>query len=301
MINRPLGPRIAYAPENGAGAGTGNPGDGANGAGLGNGSSSNNGAGTSPWTGLALPENQELVKTKNWANPDAALRSYAELERKMGGAIFLPEPTADPTAWDGIFDRMGRPKSAAEYKLERPKDLPETAYDADTAEQMKGVFHKAGLTPRQAAIIHDEVFTGSHKAKEALQAANAEKVAKAHEQIVKEYGGDENSEAYKRNLELANRAVRQFGGDALLSELKEIGAMDPNGYVKAPLVAKMLAQVGKQLFQEDAVYGGAGDYKNPFADATMDMEKQGEIIKKDPDRARALIRAAGHNPAEWQL
>lgn len=303
MNFRLMGPRPCYNAEAGAGAGgaAGNPdGGAADGAG-GSGNGSPEGGAQKSWVDGLSPENRQLVTTKGWTDPDKGFASYRELESKIGKAILLPDANADPQQWDGFFEKIGRPKQATEYKFDRPKGLPADApYDQQTSEMMKGMFHRAGLTPRQAAMLHDEVFEGFHKTSTAEAEAEAQVIGKAHDALVKEWG-EPGGETYKRNVELANRAIRKMGGEELVAELKATGVLSKDGSVKSPLFMKMVAKVGNDLFAEDSMWGNAGDYKNPFADASRDLEEQGRIIEKDPDRARALIRAAGEDPSLWKL
>lgn len=302
-----MGPRVCFNAEGGAGGAAagagagaaGNPGGGTNGASPGNGSADNKG--TPSWLDGLSAENRQLSTNKGWADPNKGFDSYRELEAKIGKAILLPDANAEADQWEGFYDKLGRPKIPTEYKIERPKGLPADApYDAVAAENMKTLFHKAGLTPRQAAVLHDAVFEGQHKVATEEAAKEAEAVGKAHDLLVKAWGEPESAE-YMRNVELSNRAIRQFGGDEMMAELKAIGAFTKDGSVKSPLLAQMFAKIGQQNFAEDALWGGAGDYKNPFADKTVNLEEQGKIITTDPDRARQLIRAAGFDPVEWQL
>lgn len=301
MIYRLMGPRPCYSPEGaGAGGAAGNPDSGANGAG-GSGNGSPDGSAAKSWLDGLSPENRQLVTVKGWTDPDKGLSSYRELETKIGKALLPPDANADPQAWDGFYEKIGRPKAAADYKFDRPKGIPaEAPYDAEAAEGMKALFHKAGLTPRQAAMLHDEVFTGQHKVATDQATAERATIEKAHDALVKEWG-EPGGTTYQRNVELANRSVRQMGGDALVAELKAVGVLAKDGAIKSPLFMQMMAKVGNDLFAEDALWSGGGDYKNPFHKDSLDMAEQGKIISKDPDRARALIRSAGEDPAIWQL
>lgn len=49
--------------------------------------------------------------------------------------------------------------------------------------------------------------------------------------------------------------------------------------------------------------GPAGDeYKdNPFKDGSINLTKQGQLIRNDPDKAKKLINAAGGEPAKYGL
>lgn len=304
-FNRMMGPRVCFDVANEGGSGgannSGQPGSGADkGAPPDKGSAG--GANAPAWIdGLKDTGNRDLAKAKGWSDPDVAVKSYAELEGKMGKAIFIPAADADDATKSAFLDKLGRPKTPTEYKFERPKDLPTDAkYDATQAEAMKTVFHKAGLSPLQAQMLHDTIVTTAATGATARDTAAAAEATKAFEQITQKWGAAD-GEQFKRQNELANRTIRQMGGDELTNELKAVGVLSKDGEVRRPAVAFALAKIGETLFAEDNLYAGPTGFKNPFAAESEDRTAQGEIIKASPDRARQLIRAAGLDPAEYQL
>jgi hypothetical protein len=279
----------------------GNPGAGAtNGAAPGNGTEGgSNGAATDPFTGLASPENRELVKNKGWTGLDPILASYRELESKIGKALVPPAPDAPPEVRDAFFEKLGRPKTPAEYKFERPATVPESfPYDANDAALIANLAHAAGLDPRQAGLVHDGLVMRAVDIANGQLEQRTAKAAEAQKTIIKEWG-EPDSAGYKRNLELANRAITQLGGDTLTADLKGSGILAADGTITAPAIAFAFSKIGQQLFAEDTVYGGVGGFKNPFAKDTENLQEQGAIIKSDPERAKVLMRNAGIDPKEY--
>jgi hypothetical protein len=139
-------------------------------------------------------------------------------------------------------------------------------------------------------------WAGSYGSAEEQRAKAA---AAAHEEVVKLWG-DPNSPTYKRNKELADRALRNTGGQELLKELKDLGALGPNGEVMTPRLAAALAKVGSALYAEDDKWEGINSQRiNPFSKATESMEGQREIFRRDPELAKALIRQAGIDPKDY--
>ena len=90
-----------------------------------------------------------FVQTKGWDAPEKAIHSYRELEKFIGAPkdqlLRLPKDDTDTEGWDAVWNRLGRPASAAEYKLPLPEgDSGEFAKVASTW------FHEAGI-PQKAA------------------------------------------------------------------------------------------------------------------------------------------------------
>lgn len=258
------------------------------------------------WTAALDEDTRKTVGAKGWKSPADAVKSYTELFRTYTettqNALKLPAPDAPDAEWDAVFAKMGRPEKPEGYEFKLPDGLPDVFfYDDTAAQEFRAMAHEAGLSPKQAAKLHDKwVLSQAHKA--ATFAEKMETQAReAHNALVKEWG-DPDSESFKRYRELSNRAIRHNGGDALLSELKSVGALGPNGEVRTPALAKMLAKVGTELYAEDSLYGGpGGGGPNPFSDKTVNLTEQTRLIRTDPDRARALIRATGQDPSLWKL
>lgn len=103
---------------------------------------------------------RELVKAKGWKGDGDFFASYQSLERtygadKAGRALVLPKEDAPAEAWGEVWAKLGRPDTPDGYKL--TEGLPEgAALDPEFAGWAGGVFHEAGLSARQAAVIRDK-------------------------------------------------------------------------------------------------------------------------------------------------
>jgi hypothetical protein len=256
----------------------------------------------------ALPEDtRKTAEAKNWRSPADAVKSYLDLQRAYTdvtqSAIKPPSADAPKEEWDAFAAKLGRPEKPDGYEFKLPEGLPETfPYDDTSAAKFKAWAHEAGLSPKQAQTLHDQFVKDQASNVTAFMEAAQKRETEAHQALVKDWG-DPASETYKRNAEMANRALRHGGGEALIAELKGVGVLGPDGSVRAPLFAKLLSKVGTELYAEDSLYGGQGSSgPNPFAPGDSEnLTKQAEIIRSDPDRARALIRLSGQDPKTWGL
>lgn len=248
--------------------------------------SDNGGGGGGPtdfFAGLA-PENREFATKKGWKTADDAFKSHRELET----AFSARGPNAQEY-------RLG------DYAFNAPADpLAKAAYSPERAEGFKQFAQKTKLSPEQAAATHDWYVSATVEQHTQAQAKAAEalnaKFAQASTDLTKEWGVEE-APTFKRNAEVANRAIRELG---LTEALTEMGALVPNpktgklDVANAKIVAA-LAKVGNAMFAEDSLFGSSSSSKNPFAVGTPDENATaaGQIIQSDPDKAEALIRAAG--------
>lgn len=256
------------------------------------------GAGQDPFSGLRDEGNRALAKSKGWQGSDGlerAVTSYRELEVLQGKMVMPVGPDATPEQRDKFAKAVGRPETADGYKFALPATYPASVpYDEKTAVTFKGWAHKAGLAPWQAQLVHDEAVQMRLAEADTARKRVDEAVGTAHQAILKEWG-PEDGEAYKRNSELANRALRNLG---LLDTYKRIGLLTPEGFVTDPGIAFSLAKVGAGLYAEDSQYGGPGSMPNPWKDGEENLKEQGRILRQDPKLAETLMRAAGKDPSK---
>lgn len=252
-------------------------------------------------------DNRALVEAKKWAGEDGSIdlnkitESYRNLETHASKALFLPGENATKEDWDKFYSKLGRPEKADGYELKLNREaIPENfPYDEQGAIEFRSWAHEAGLTPAQAQVLHDKFVGHQAGSYSSMIEQQTQRENEAHRAITAEWGGPE-GEAYKTNVELMSRAVNQLGLKDALVAGKLISA---DGAVLDAKVAKAFAKVGKELYAEDTMATNAtGALNNPFSDgANFNLTRQGEAIRSDPRKAKALITAAGKNPADFGL
>lgn len=252
------------------------------------------------WSAALSEDNRRLVENKGWKSPDEALKSYSELDEYRGRSVALPGEDATDEDWQAFRHKMGTPEAAEAYQFEANEGADETALTA-----LKGVFHGAGLDQRQADVLYQrlsQTYAESIEAHEAQQAEQLHQAMFEAKTALTDVWGNEDGEVFKRNTEAARRAVGELGGDALFAELRQIGALTADNQILSPVLAKAMAEVGTQLFAEDALMkGGDAVTMNPFAKDTLNVTAQGQLVNSDPATARAMIRAAGKRPEDYGL
>lgn len=236
---------------------------------------------------------------KDHDTPEKTARELINLQGLIGkkGAI-VPAETDPPEKWDEFYKAAGRPEKADAYEFKMPAGVEATEADKQFHGKVGTLFHKAGLNPRQAAIINEgwnEItasFAGdSAKAIETNQAS-------AKQVLEQAWGPKANEE-----MALADRVVAHFGGPELVKELA-LGTRPGDN----PRLAIALAKVGRALAGDldfvnsagggasgaggaaaelDAIYAAAGkDPKHPYSDPSHPEHK---AMK---DKVMALSAAA---------
>ena len=235
-------------------------------------------------------DNRRVAETKGWDSADKIVDSYRNLEAKIGDSLRPPGDDAPPDEWRVFYGRLGCPETAAEYEFAMPDGLLEDfPYDAESANRFAEWAHEAGLSPRQAQNLHDRFVQDMSGRFETAQKADASAIGKTHAALVEAWG-EPATESYRRNVDLANRALRELGGEALATSLKSRGAISSEGALTDPAIAFMLQKAGERLFSEDQVFGANAAASNPFAREAENITEQGRLLRNDPELARTFIR-----------
>lgn len=134
--------------------------------------------------------------------------------KKMIGANRVVVPTDKSTAEEreAFYGAIGRPKTAADYKVEVPEDLKEL-YPAERLKAFFEMAHAEGFTQKQAEAMlkHDMGTTLKllEDQEKAEQTETAEAKRKTEEVLDKEFGA-----AKAERIHVANRLVSEiFGND----------------------------------------------------------------------------------------
>ncbi|MCP4538943.1 MAG: hypothetical protein GY832_17550 [Chloroflexi bacterium] len=251
-------------------------------------------------SGLEDEGNRALVESKGWAHPDHAISAYREIEAYQGKSVALPGEEASDDDWKSFRQKMGTPETSDAYTFTGAEEADETAVNS-----LKELFHGAELDQHQAEALYKGLSENYQVSQQAAEEQHFEHVNQAKtdasKALTREWGAQE-GEVFKRNIEMARRAVVELGGDGLFDELRSLGAITDDNQVLSPVLAKAFAEVGNQLFAEDGLVDGGDTVSvNPFAEDTMNLTAQGALVKSDPARARAMIRAAGKRPEDYGL
>jgi hypothetical protein len=80
---------------------------------------------------------------------DALLKSYLEIERKLGSMIALPADDADREGRGRLHRALGVPETPDGYQIAARSDLVEPS------PEINAKLHAAGFTPQQAQLVYD--------------------------------------------------------------------------------------------------------------------------------------------------
>jgi hypothetical protein len=122
---------------------------------------------------------------------DALLKSYVELERKLGSMVPLPGDD-DQEGRERLRRALGVPTTAQEYRIESRDELLEPTPEINTR------LHQAGFTQEQAQLVYD--LAAEHVLPlidDAIGELHAERDA---ERLARQFGGDESWQNMARQI-----------------------------------------------------------------------------------------------------
>jgi len=234
------------------------------------------------------PEVKELLKAKNYADPEALGTAYYNANKALNGAkdvITIPGDKATDEDWGKVFAALGRPETADKYDLKFKEGM---TVDAPFLTFAKGLFHGMGLSPSRAQVAADKWQTYVTERTTALATEAKANADKELGTLKTTWGKD-----WDTHVAAGQKAVKGLGmSDAELGQLDK--AM---GF---PAVMKLLAAVGKGIGKEDTtITDGKG---GPSGMKGIDTEEQArvEITRLSGDKEFQDSMRDVKNPAKRQ-
>jgi len=195
------------------------------------------------------------ARAEKFAAPADLLKSYVELERRLGRSVVVPGAGADDDERARFYGRLGRPDAPGDYAVSLPDDLPEHLRPDEAGQALQSSFldamHKAGASPEivQSAIdwYYGTLRDADTDAGQFVERSQADSEAAMR----REWGG-----AYDDNVAYARRALQQYGGDDLVALLDQTGLGNNAALLRA------FARVGQTTGEDRPQTGTAGGGKS---------------------------------------
>ena len=291
-------PRICFAPDEGSAGGEGDGGAGG-GEGAGTGASADGdppagGAGDAPAGGEAQQAaaaswrdaitDPDLRKQADRFNaPEDALRSVAEMRKKLSNAIVQPSKDASDEDVAAYRKRIGVPDAPDKYDMPVPEGYEQTEYDKQFRDEVQKTFHSLNLNNDQAKGITE--WWNNHKTQvaEAEKKANDAYVAEKQAELKKDWPGDE----FAKNQDFGNRGLKSAAEMAGVSvdDLLQIKTEHGNYLLDNPDMVRLFSALGREM-GEDRI--GISE---------MDRETVQEEIKSLRQKRSEAQRSGRHQQA----
>jgi hypothetical protein len=201
-------PSPAAAPPTTATAPAANPGQTAAQTPVNGTSSASADAAAAPWfASIESPELRGYTENKAWKTPGDAVQAYRELEKLHGAPadqlLRIPPKDAKPDDVAAFYEKLGRPKTAEEYKL-----VGADGTGADPLVQRMGPgMHQLNLTVAQAKGLNEIYLAAVNEAQQAQDQVLQQKL-EAEETALHQTWPDP---VYQQNKQMARNAARSYG------------------------------------------------------------------------------------------
>lgn len=208
-------------------------------------------------------------------------KSFIHAQRMVGAnKVMVPGEKATPEEWNAFYKAVGRPDAPEGYDLPGPKDEKAAGYEA--YKQFRDTVHKAGLTNTQAATVLDFLVNLGESEYAGVEASMKQEREQAAADLRKEWGL-----AYEKNVAIANRLVKVFGGDEK-SQQALADAMNGN-----PQVVKFCAAIGSKLLEDNLL----GEVSGSSALSPAEAKAKVDGILRDKTHPYHNANTPGHADA----
>lgn len=209
-------------------------------------------------------------------------KQFVHAQRMIGkDKIAAPNENSSEAEWDAFYVAAGRPDTPGDYNIIKPDDFPEELFSAELATQAQGIFHKLGISKKQAEGL---VAFNNAAALAALQSKQI-----ADEQAIKEVENGLNVEwgnAKEQKMHFGNLAVKEGteGNEEFKERLAAKFGNDPD-YIR------LMANLGSKFVEHGAV-------KVPMVPTPSDVDNEiGDIMHSPAYLGGLGISTAEHNAA----
>jgi hypothetical protein len=203
------------------------------------------------WKASLSDEVRADKSLENIKDIESLAKSYVHAQ-KMVGADKIPVPNKFATEkdWDAVYEKLGRPKTADEYKFES-QDV-----NQDGLKSFATAAHKMGLLPNQANEMvkwYQENVAAETNAKN----ATAEKArTDAVSDLKKEYGL-----AYDQKLKAASSMAKQY----VAAEVLDAPMADGSKLGDNPAIIKAFATLAEKMGEDQFVNPSGPTFLTPQA------------------------------------
>ena len=213
-------------------------------------------------------------------------QSWRTLEKDNSSAIRVPAKDAPKEAWDRYYKAIGRPDGPDGYALTIPKLPNGVPYNPKLEQWFRKELFDAGVPQGAAEKIFNNwnatqiaAYESNAKAQQEARVAFAQR---AEEQLKAEWKDD-----YPKNIETMKSAIARFGGQEVLTALKE--ARLPNGVTldNHPALIKTFYEIGRRMDGDVMVAGDQPVRGEPAARPGLPVTPSGMPMNLYPDMEKA--------------
>ncbi len=214
---------------------------------------------------------------RGWKDANSVLKSAMNLEKMIGAPaeeVVRVPANADEETLRSVYSKLGMPDTPDGYEFNQDGPMA----DENLQGPMKELYHKAGLTKAQAAILEQGAGALSeHLGNQDAEAYQAT-IAAQDKELQKEFGN-----AYNKQISIAQQAAEQLGfnGDILNAIESAVGYKE---------TIKFMAGLGSYLGESRFVDGNGGGEGGNFGMSSSPEQAKNAwaTFQSNPEKVKAL-------------
>jgi hypothetical protein len=155
--------------------------------------------------------------------------NYIEAQKTISSSVRVPDQNATPEDLNKFYERIGKPKTKDEYKIEVPKDILDKGVNVqqDLSPWFRERAFERNLTAQQAEGLYQDFVNQQLTQVQKMQQEISNDTAKAIDALKSEWGGD-----YQKNIDFINSKLGMLYDEATISALRNNGMLRDTGFIK---------------------------------------------------------------------
>lgn len=196
------------------------------------------------WMDLLDEDLRENDTLKRFKSLNELAKSHNNLRRTVGAdTIRVPGKNAGDEEWAEVYQALGRPDAPDQYHLDKPEDVPDEFFDESRVEKAKEVYHKLGLSQKQAEALLAFDLEYEKEVDATMAKAEQQQHEEAGQALKKEWGAQYDAKLHAGNLAFE---IGAEGNAALKAKVEEKYGNDPD-------LIRLMANIGARLEEHKIV------------------------------------------------
>lgn len=219
---------------------------------------------------------------ERFTSPDEMAKAVSDLRKQISDRIKLPGKDADEKEVAKFRKALGVPETPEAYEVKLPEGVELTEADEALIEAVKPLAHENNV-PAEAlnGFIakfkeFEQQVVNEHEAALERQRDEAESALK------QEWGKD-----YDGNLNIANRAMKQLGGDDLVEFLNKAELKDGGLLGNSPHLVRLFAKLGRQMSEDGVIQPVDANEAQDLTEKLNDLTRKAHEARAKGDDAAA--------------
>jgi hypothetical protein len=219
------------------------------------------------WKDALAPEYRDAGFMKNIADIPSLVKSYASAQTMIGAdKIAIPGANATGDDWKQVFQKLGVPEKAEDYKVDLDKTW-DGKVDKDFLDKFKATAHGANILPSQAKTMAEWFAKENETAFKSMQAEMQQSVQAGLDALQKEWGA-----AYNDKIAATKAVMKVYGDEEDVKYIRESGLGKDARFIK--FLNKLSSTISEDKIRGEG--GSGGSMLSP-----QEAQKQIDAIKGD--------------------